>query len=45
MWSVSYYETLMQVSDRKMECAQLIILLYYGQFQNQEVEADMPQIN
>ena len=31
--------------DRKMECAQLIILLYYWQFQNQDVEADVPQIN
>ena len=35
----------MQLSHRKMECAQRIILLYYSQFQNQEVKADMPQIN
>ena len=29
----------MQLSHRKMECAQLIILLYYWQNQNQDVEA------
>ena len=35
----------MQLSRRKIECAQLIILLYYWQFQIQDVEADVPQIN
>ena len=35
----------MQLSHRKMACAQLIILLHYWQFHDQEVEADMPQIN
>ena len=35
----------MQLSHRKMECAQLTILLYYWQNQNQDVEADVPQIN
>ena len=29
----------MQLFYRKMECAQLIILLYYWQNQNQDVEA------
>ena len=33
----------MQLSHRKMECAQLIILLYYWQNQNQE--AYVSQIN
>ena len=28
-----------------MECAKLIILLYYWQNQNQDVEAYVPQIN
>ena len=35
----------MQLSYRKMECAQLIILLYYWQNQNEDVEAYVPQIN
>ena len=35
----------MQLSHRKMERAQLIILLYYWQNQNQDVEAYVPQIN
>ena len=35
----------MQLSHRKMECAQLIILMYYWQNQNQDVEAYVPQIN
>ena len=35
----------MQLFHRKMECAQLIILLYYWQNQNQDVEAYVPQIN
>ena len=35
----------MQLSHRKMVCAQLFILLYYWQFQNKDVEADVPQIN
>ena len=36
----------MQLSHRQMECAQLIILLYYSQNQNQDVEAYIyvPQI-
>ena len=28
-----------------MECTQLLILLYYLQFQNQDVDAGVPQIN
>ena len=35
----------MQLFHRKMECAQLIILMYYCQNQNQDVEAYVPQIN
>ena len=35
----------MQLSHRKIECAQLIILLYYWQNQNQDVEAYVPEIN
>ena len=35
----------MQLSYRKMECAQLIILLFYWQLQNKDVEADVPEIN
>ena len=35
----------MQLSRRKMVCAQLFILLYFWQLQNEDVEADVPQIN
>ena len=35
----------MQLSHRKMECAQLIILLCYWLNQNQHVEAYGPEIN
>ena len=35
----------MQLSHRKMEYAQLIILLYYWKKRNQDVEAYVPQIN
>ena len=34
----------MQLSHRKIESAQLIILLYYWQNQNQDVETYVPQI-
>ena len=34
----------MQLFYRKMKCAQLIILLYYWQNQDQDVEAYVPQI-
>ena len=34
----------MQLSYHKMECSQLIVLLYYWQNQNQDVEAYVPQI-
>ena len=35
----------MQLFHRKMECAQLIILMYYCKNQDQDVEAYVPQIN
>ena len=35
----------MQLSYRKMECAQVIILMYYWQNQNQDVEAYVHHIN
>ena len=34
----------MQLSHRKIECAQFIIWLFYWQNQNQDVEADVPKI-